>query len=533
MISYKKFVCCALLSGFAIFCWSIAALAAASQYDLILKGGHVIDPANHIDQIMDVAVANHRVAAVKKEIPDSEAKKVVDVTGYYVTPGLIDIHVHVSNGGTPLDWFTPNSRHREVPEGIMTDIPLDSGVTTMVDAGTSGANDFIQEMMKVTDHSQVRVLSWLNIVENGMFSGLEQDPDNMNPKRCAQIINEFPNLIVGIKTAHYGAGINLNSPPTPWAGIDDAIACGQLTHRPVMVDTSPVPGRSYADIITKRLRPGDVHTHVFAQQFPIILPNGKVNPIMWEARARGVVFDVGYGSASFWWRDAAPAIQQGFLPDSISTDLHLGNIQELSLTSIMSRFLIMGETLKEVIQQTTVNPAEEIHHPELGTLTPGSDADIAVLQLLHGNFCFHDDGNARMCGNSTLTNVLTVRDGAILYDPSGLSMVDWQHARPQYFGHCPDTARMIRGRRRCRSSADDFTRHITNYEGLGSPFPLEPWLQVPGNLGNNPPGVPHPPDLTRQYHSSFPDHPRARPLANPKDVYPVQEQSSDSEHGQQ
>jgi len=147
------------------------------------EGGHVIDPANHIDQIMDVAVANHRIAAVKKDIPGSEAKKVVDVTGYYVTPGLIDIHVHVSNGGTPLDWFTPNARHREAPEGIMTDIPLDSGVTTMVDAGTSGANDFIQEMMKVTDHSQVRVLSWLNIVENGMFSGLEQDPDNMDPKR--------------------------------------------------------------------------------------------------------------------------------------------------------------------------------------------------------------------------------------------------------------------------------------------------------------------------------------------------------------
>ena len=533
MISFRKFLCFAFMSCFVICTLSIAAIAGTPKYDLLLKGGHVIDPANHVDQLMDVAVSNHRIAAVKKDIPDSEAKKVVDVSGYYVSPGLIDIHVHVSNGGTPLDWFTPNSRHRQVPQGIMTDIPLESGVTTMVDAGTSGANDFIQEMMKVTDHSQVRVLSWLNIVENGMFSGLEQDTDNMSPKRCAQIINEFPNLIVGIKTAHYGAGHHLNGAPTPWAGIDDAIACGKLTHRPVMVDTSPVPGRTYADIITKRLRPGDIHTHVFAQQFPIILPNGKVNPIMWKARARGVVFDIGYGSGSFWWRNAAPAIQQGFLPDSISTDLHLGNVPELSLTNVMSRFLIMGETLKEVIQQTTVNPAEEIHHPELGTLTPGSDADIAVLQLQHGNFCYHDDGFARMCGNSKLTNVMTVRDGAILYDPSGLSMVDWQRARPQYFGHCPDTARMVNGRRRCGSTADNFPRQITNYENLGSPFPLKPWLQVPGNKGNNPQGVPHPPDLTRRYHSPFPDHPRAEPLANPKDAYPVQGQSSHIKDGQQ
>jgi dihydroorotase len=529
----KKIVYCVLMTGMAVCSWNIPAMAQAPQYDLLLKGGHVIDIANHINQVMDVAVADHRIVAVKKDIPSSEAKKVVDVAGYYVTPGLIDIHVHVSNGGTPLDWFTPNARQHQASEGIMTDIPLEAGVTTMVDAGTSGANDFIQEMMQVTDHSQVRVLSWLNIVENGMFSGLEQDTDNMDPRRCAQIINEFPNLIVGIKTAHYGIGRHVNGQATPWAGIDDAIACGKLTHRPIMVDTSPVPGRSYADIITERLRPGDIHTHVFAQQFPIILPDGKVNPIMWKARARGVVFDVGYGSLSFWWRNAAPAIREGFLPDSLSTDLHLGNVPELNLTNIMSRFMAMGETLDEVVEQTTVNPAREIHHPELGTLSPGSDADIAVLQLLHGKFCFHDDGFARMCGDSEVKNVMTVRDGAILYDPSGLSMVDWQHARPQYFGICSESTMTVRGRRRrhCPSMADSFPRHVTNFERPTAPFPLKPWLQVPGNLGNDPRGVPHPPDLQLQYHSPFPDHPRAQPLANPKDIYPVQKLSSGSASG--
>ncbi|MGH9469144.1 MAG: amidohydrolase family protein [Terriglobia bacterium] len=523
---------CALLFCFAIWGWSITALAQAPKYDLLLKGGHVIDLANHTDRVMDVAIANHRIAAVEQDIPASDAGKVVDVSGYYVTPGLIDIHVHVGNGGVPLDWFTPSARHREVPEGIMTDIPLRAGVTTMVDAGSSGANNFIQEMLQVTDHSQVRLLSWLNIVQNGMFSGLEQDPDNMNPARCAQIINEFPNLIVGIKSAHYGTGFNLNSPPTPWAGIDDGIACGNMTHRPIMLDTSPVPGRSYADIITKRLRPGDIHTHVFAQQLPIILPDGKVNPIMWEARKRGVIFDVGYGSASFWWRNAAPAIQQGFLPDSISTDLHLGNVPELSLINIMSRFMVMGETLDQVIRQTTVDPAHEIHHPELGTLSVGADADIAVMQLLHGKFCYHDDGYARMCGDSSLTDVMTVRDGAIVYDPGALSMTDWQKARPQYFGHCPQGGRMFNGRRRCFSSADNFPRTVTNYERLAPPFPSQPWLQVPGNQGNNPPGAPHPPDLSLQYHSPFPDHPRAQPLANPGDTYPVENQAPGGAGGQ-
>jgi dihydroorotase len=261
----------------------------------------------------------------------------------------------------------------------------------------------------------------------------------MNPERCARTIEKYPDLIVGVKTAHYGGGTDRTGTKRPlWAAVDRALKAGELTNKPIMVDFSPRPARSYEDLILKKLRPGDIHTHVFAQQFPIIVPptvGGKLNPAMREARKRGVIFDVGHGSLSFWFRNAAPAIQQGFQPDSISTDIHRGNLHQyvMTLANVMSKCLAMGETLNQVIAQTTVNPAREIHRTDLGTLSPGSVADIAVLQLHSGRFSYTDCGHARIHGDSKLAAEMTVRAGAIVYDPSGRSMVDWEKARPQYF----------------------------------------------------------------------------------------------------
>jgi dihydroorotase len=200
-----------------------------------------------------------------------------------------------------------------------------------------------------------------------------------------------------------------------------------------MFDFWPRPDRTYAELILKKMRPGDIHTHVFAQQFPIILPDGKVNPIMAEARARGVIFDVGHGAGSFWFRNAVPAVNQGFIPDSMSTDLHTGNFTVLSMTQVMSKFLAMGVPLDDIIRRSTVNPAREIRRPELGTLSLGKEADIAVLEQLNGSFGYIDCGVARMDGEVKLVARMTVRAGRILYDPSGLSMVKWEKARPQYF----------------------------------------------------------------------------------------------------
>ena len=420
------------------------------RYDLLLKGGHVIDPANHIDDVRDVAVFQGKIAAVERDIPADQAGKVVDVSKLLVTPGLIDIHYHVGHGGAPLDWFTPEARAHALPLGIPADMALESGVTTIVDAGTAGAETFLQEKEEVIDRAKVRVLAFLNIVGNGMGGGLEQSLDEMDPKLCAATITKYRDIIVGVKTAHYWTKEPWDAEHVPWAAVDRAIECATLANVPVMYDFWPRPERTYEDLL-KKMRPGDIHTHVFAQQFPIILADGKINPALAEARARGVIFDVGHGAGSFWFRNAVPAQKQGFIPDSMSTDLHTGDYNVVSMTIVMSKFLAIGVPLDDIIRRSTVNPAAEIHRPELGTLAVGKDADIAVLELAKGHFSYIDCGVARFDGNAKLTARMTIRAGRILYDPSGLSMVEWEKARPQYFG-TPDKGESLPAR------ADDYPR---------------------------------------------------------------------------
>jgi dihydroorotase len=309
---------------------------------------------------------------------------------------------------------------------------LQSGVTTIVDAGSAGADTFLQEKEEVIDHAKVRVLAFLNIVSAGMKGGLEQSVDQMDVKRCADTIRRYSDIIVGVKTAHYWTQKPLDDVHPTWAAVDRAIACGEAAKVPVMFDFWPRPERSFADLVLQKARPGDIHTHVFAQQFPIIV-DGKVNPILQQARNRGVIFDVGHGAGSFWFRNAVPAVNQGFIPDSMSTDLHTGDLTILSMSNVMSKFLSMGVPLNDLIRRSTVNPAREIHRPELGTLSVGKEADIAVLEELHGHFGYIDCGYAKMEGTSQIVARMTIRAGRILYDPSGLSMVQWEKARPQYF----------------------------------------------------------------------------------------------------
>jgi len=410
--------------------------AQQPHYDLLLKGGRVIDPANQIDRVTDVALKAGKIAAVSDGIPETEAGKVVDARGLVVTPGLIDIHVHIGHGGAPLDWFAPEGRSHLAPLGIPADWMLTSGVTTVVDAGSAGADTFLQEKQDVIDNSKIRVLAFLNIVADGMNGDLEQTVDQLDPQRCADTIKNYADVIVGVKTAHYWTARPWDAEHTPWAAVDAAEECGRNANVPVMFDFWPrPPERSYDELILRKMRPGDIHTHVFAQQFPIILAEGKLNPIMMEARQRGVIFDVGHGAGSFWFRNAAPAVQLGFLPDSISTDLHQHSMlnSAISMTNVMSKFLAMGVPLGDVIRRSTLNPAREIHRPGLGTLSVGSEADVAVFQVLQGHFSYSDNGDARLDGNVKLEPLMTIRTGHILYDPTGLSMVEWHKARKQYF----------------------------------------------------------------------------------------------------
>jgi dihydroorotase len=400
-------------------------MTTSHQYDLLLKNGHVIDPANNLDGRLDVAISGDRVAAVGPDLNPTLAAQTVDVAGHYVTPGIIDIHVHVY--------------HTREPEGlsVMADAhSFRSGVTTMVDTGTAGAKHFLHFKRTVIDRAKTRIFAYINIVDLGMLGDFEQDIRTMDPELAASIVLAYPDLCVGIKTAHYWTREPFDDAHPPWAAVDRAIEAGNICQKPVMVDFWPrPPERSYEELILEKMRPGDIHTHVFAQQFPVLDERGKPNRILFEARERGVIFDVGHGAGSFWFRNAQPALEGGFAPDSISTDLHTGNVHGVvvDMQTTMNKLLNLGMPLQEVIYRSTVTPAHEIGHPELGALTVGAEADIAVFKLLTGEFSFVDCGRAKIYGDKKLECALTLRAGKIVFDPTGLSMPRWQEAPEAYW----------------------------------------------------------------------------------------------------
>ena len=397
-------------------------------YDLVLKNGHVIDSANNRDGIMDVAVHEGKIAEVAVSIETDQAAKIVDATDYIVTPGIIDIHTHVFQFISGDAYV--GSMHADAHL-------LASGVTTTVDAGTTGWKDFSDFLDNVIAKSKVRVLALINIAAGGMVNASsEQDINVMQPAVVASLVEAYPDICVGVKAAHYWTKEPFDAEHPPWASVDTAVQAGELCGKPVMVDFWPrLPERSYQDLILKKLRPGDIHTHVFAQQFPIIDENKKVYDHMFQAQKRGVIFDLGHGAGSFWFRNAVPAFTGGFYPDSISTDLHMGNINGpvVSMINTMSKLLSMGMPLQDVIMRSTVAPAREIGRPELGNLSVGAEADIAVIKHLHGSFGYSDCGRAKMIGTEKLVCEMTVRAGEIVYDPAGLSMPVWQNAPEEYW----------------------------------------------------------------------------------------------------
>ena len=394
---------------------SMTRVSAQQKYDLLLKGGHLIDPRNKISAVRDVAIANGRVAAVAANIDPAEALKVVDASGYYVTPGLVDIHVHVYAGtGERGSYAGDNSLY---PDGFT----LRAGVTTIVDAGSSGWRSFDDFKQRIIDRSRTRVLALLNIVGYGMRGDkFEQNLTDMEAGPTADMAVRHKGLIVGIKTAHYAG--------PEWAPVERAVEAGTRANIPVMVDFgSNRPERPMAELVTRKLRPGDIYTHAYSGLRNELDESGRVNPGMWEGRKRGVIFDVGHGGGSFAWRIAVPAMREGFLPDSISTDLHIGSMNSgmKDMLNVMDKFLAMGMSLDDVILRSTWNPAREIGHEDLGHLSVGAPADIAVIRLENGSFGFVDMYGARLRGTQKLTCELTFRDGKVVYDLNGMTRPDW------------------------------------------------------------------------------------------------------------
>lgn len=412
-----------LVASIVLFGGTMSAFQQQPQYDLLLQGGHVIDAKNNISAVRDVAIKNGVIAAVAGHIDPSAALKTVDVKGLYVTPGLVDIHVHVyASTGEANSYAGDNS---VFPDGFTFRV----GVTTVADAGCAGYKNFEDFKEHIIDRSKTRVLAFLNIVGAGMRGPKYEDNlADMDPKPAAEMAERYPGLIIGIKTAHYAG--------PEWTPVEHAVEAGTMAHIPVMVDF----GKNYpkqrplAVLLTQKLRPGDIYTHCYSGLRDELLPDGKVNPGMWEGRKRGVIFDVGHGGGSFAWRVAVPAIQQGFLPDSISTDLHITSMNSgmKDMLNLMSKFLALGLTMDQVIARSTWNPAREIHHEELGNLSVGSPADVAVLHLEHGNFGFTDTYGARMNGTRKLECELTVKGGKVVYDLNGISRPDWKTLPKNY-----------------------------------------------------------------------------------------------------
>jgi dihydroorotase len=391
----------------------------AQEIDLLVKGGHVIDPKNKIDAIMDVAIINGKIAQVAANIPAKNAKKVIDATGLLVTPGLIDMHVHVYNGND--DAYIANGPTSVAPDGFT----FRAGVTTVVDAGSSGWRNFRQFKAQTIDKAQTRVLAFLNIVGTGMVGRLEeQDVNDMNPVMTANMIRQlFPQLIVGIKSAHYWGD---------FAQVDKAVEAGKLANVPVMVDFGEhEPPNSIEALFMKHLRPGDIFTHTYSygpdKRETVVDEQGKVKPFVFEAQKRGILFDVGHGGGAFSWRQAVPAMQQGFKPDIISTDLHTqsmnGGMKDLA--NVLSKFIAMGMTVQDAVYRATWSPANVINRKDLGHLSVGSDADVAIFALRKGDFGFMDVRGTKLKGTQKLEAEVTIRAGKIVWDLNGLSAPVW------------------------------------------------------------------------------------------------------------
>ena len=398
----------------------LTSAAQAQEFDILLKNGHVIDAKNGINAVRDVAIKDGRIAAVGANLDPARALKTVDVSGLYVTPGIIDIHVHVYAGtGERNSYAGDNSVY---PDGFT----FRNGVTTVADAGSSGWRNFPDFKDRIIDRSRTRVLAFLNIVGHGMRGGrYEQDMEDMDAKPTSEMALKYKGTIVGIKTAHF------NGPE--WKPVDQAIAAGKVASIPIMVDFGRAyPERSLAELLNDKFRPGDIYTHCYAGGGRGELLDGRVNPAILPAQKRGVIFDVGHGGGSFVWQTAVQAFKEGFYPNSISTDLHITSMNAgmKDMLNVMSKFLALGMKLDKVIALSTWNPAREIQHEELGHLTPGAIADLAVLRVEKGKFGFVDQNGGRLDGTEKLSCELTFKDGKLVYDLNGMTRERWDKIPP-------------------------------------------------------------------------------------------------------
>ena len=404
----------------------------AQEYDLVLKNAHVFDFRTRIDGQMDVAVAGGKIAAVAGSIDTARGKQSIDLEGLYLTPGLVDIHTHLFHTTGIRDaWAGDNSVQPDA-------FSFRTGVTTMCDAGSSGWRNFETFYHTVIERARTRVLAFINIAGLGMITDItEQDPQDFKPQEVARLAKKYPQVVVGVKSAHYQH--------PDWSSVEQAIEAGKLASIPVMVDFGYfLPQRPYWQLVTEKLRPGDISTHMFRGPVPWVDEGGNLYSYLRAARARGVKFDLGHGGGSFVLRNAAPAIAQQFYPDSVSTDLHAGSMNGamMDMPTTMSKLLALGMPLSEVFLRSTWMPAQLIKHPELGQVAQGAVADIAVWRVLDGAFGFADAAGGRIGGKQRLICEMTIKDGRIVWDWNGRAASDYRKL-PKDYGIRPGVDKII------------------------------------------------------------------------------------------
>jgi dihydroorotase len=402
---------------FSLLIFFSFAVQAQLPYRLLIKGGHVIDAKNSIDEVMDIAIQDNKIVRVARTIDTLMAQQVIYAKGMYVTPGLIDIHAHVFYG------FDPDSYLSGGTVAVLPDqSTFRSGVTTVVDAGGAGWRSFGTFKKNIIDVSKTRVLSLLNIVGEGMrgIENYEQNVSDMDAKRTADTALAHKKDIVGFKVAHFTG--------SEWTPVQRGVDAGKFANMPVMIDLNSL-FFSIEELFTKYLRPGDIYTHTFIQSSrgvvdPIVdLKTRKFKPFVLEAQKKGIIFDVGFGGGSFNFNQALPALKAGFYPNTMGTDLHQGSVNGAmkDQMNVLSIFLSMGMKIPELIKASTWTPAQVIKREELGNLSEGSVADIAIISMRNGNFGFRDVAGNKYWGKQKFECEMTIRDGKIVYDLNAIA----------------------------------------------------------------------------------------------------------------
>jgi dihydroorotase len=386
------------------------------NYDILIRGGTVLDPSQELNGRRDVGVRDGKIAAVKENIPSSSATNVVDASGKLVTPGLIDLHAHVY-------WkFTRLSLEPDELCGR-------TGVTTVVDVGTAGAVTFAGFRHFIIERAKTRIIPLLHVTSFGLVTDKEcRSLDHIDIDLALECIRENRDMIAGIKVRANRMGVGDQAMMPVYMARDLADASGL----PMMVDMYYPPPS--VEQIFPMMRPGDISTHMYKGYTGglTIDWNTRVRPSAIEARGRGILFDLGHGGGSFAWDVAVPACEQGFYPDTISTDLHAGSVQlpDCDMPNCMSKLMALGASLEDVVRWSTVNCAKAMRRADLGTLRVGGPADVTVLEMLEGDQTFYDVRRKTFNGKHRLRARYTLCQGVVTYDALTSTRVETAVATP-------------------------------------------------------------------------------------------------------